>query len=415
MGLADLHAAQAATRVPRPRPTVPTGYEPHIRYDAGQAVEVSINLPKIEGDEQQWRDAIREHAGITVPEDRQVTLTQVRLWGRPEPDPETGASRMFHYARFTITDRPETASAETFTELAKVARAARTRKTKVKAGARTRVVVVADAQIHKQDHRGGWPQFLDRTEHLLAQLEDRMRAVPCEDALILDPGDLIEGFSNTKSQARMNTGSLPQQILDAQRFLTRWVERIADRVPGSTRVAAVPSNHSRWSEGKELLGTPGDDFGLAIHQGVAETFARMRRDDVTFIIPESTWDETLALQVRGAVIGLAHGHRAGTNANQVPAWWARQTHGGMPLAAATILVTGHWHHLKVEPTGQIDGRDRWWFQAPTLDNGSAWWANGGGAGDSQPGLLTFTVDDAGDWADFELIRDTRRPETGEAA
>ena len=92
-----------------------------------------------------------------------------------------------------------------------------------------------------------------------------------------------------------------------------------------------------------------------------------------------------------------------SNPNGFPDWWAKQTHGGGPLAAATIAITGHFHHLRVQPSGAIGGRARWWFQAPTLDNGSSWWANGGGGSDCEAGLLTFTIDDAGRWDHLRLL------------
>jgi hypothetical protein len=102
-------------------------------------------------------------------------------------------------------------------------------------------------------------------------------------------------------------------------------------------------------------------------------------------------DETLSLDVCGTIIGLAHGHQV-SQPNRIPDWWSRQTHGGQPIADADILVTGHFHHLRVEPVGRNphSGRSRWWMQAPTMDNGSDWYRLRKGY-DSDPGLLVFTV------------------------
>jgi hypothetical protein len=108
------------------------------------------------------------------------------------------------------------------------------------------------------------------------------------------------------------------------------------------------------------------------------------------VIPQRH-DETLALDVCGQIVGLAHGHQV-ARPNNVPDWWSRQTHGGQPIADADILVTGHFHHLRVEPVGRNPhtNRSRWWLQAPTLDNGSDWFRHHKGY-DSDPGMLVFTV------------------------
>src|SRR5690606_31865286 len=189
--------------------------------------------------------------------------------------------------------------------------------------------------------------------------------------------------------------SHPEQQKVARQIVRDAIEQFSARHK-RTRVAAVPSNHGAWRRGKDKMGRPGDDYGLDIYRAVEEAFAMAKRTDVEFLFPE-IWAESLAFEVRGAVVGVVHGHTAGGRPEAVPLWWAKQTHGGMPLASASILISGHWHHLRAQPTGQIGGRDRWWFQAPTMDNGSSWWANGAGGSDSEPGLLTFTIDDSGRW------------------
>jgi hypothetical protein len=215
-----------------------------------------------------------------------------------------------------------------------------------------------------------------------------------------------QGFENTGSQAHTNDRSFPEQLDDAQAILAQFVTRVAAR-HRRTRVATVPSNHGAWRKGKDRLGRPGDDFGIMTHRSIARVMEVSGRDDVGFVIPDP-WSEALAIQVRGAVVGMAHGHQV-SKPDGVPDWWARQTHGGGPLAAASILITGHFHHLRVQSTGSIDGRDRWWLQAPTLDNGSAWFRNGSGGSDSEAGLLTFTIGDDGRWDGMHLL--THKPPT----
>ena len=86
-------------------------------------------------------------------------------------------------------------------------------------------------------------------------------------------------------------------------------------------------------------------------------------------------------EAAGTIIGATHGHvfRKGKGHD----WWARQAHARHRIAAADILLTGHYHHLRIEQDG-----DRLWMQAPTVDTGSPWYDQRHG-GRSTPGTLTF--------------------------
>src|SRR5690606_38951555 len=125
----------------------------------------------------------------------------------------------------------------------------------------TRIVVVSDAQVGKLGSRGGTPELLNRIADLLERLDDVMTAQPCEDVLIVDPGDLTEGFSNYKGQSHLNDLSHPSQLRVARAILTDIVTAVAARHQAAT-VVTVPSNHGAWRDGKEPLGRPSDDYGI---------------------------------------------------------------------------------------------------------------------------------------------------------
>jgi hypothetical protein len=96
----------------------------------------------------------------------------------------------------------------------------------------------------------------------------------------------------------------------------------------------------------------------------------------------------------GTKLGMVHGNQFAKNG--AINWWSKQQHGGQPVGSADILLTGHYHHLVVMPTGRNphSGRSKWWLQAPTLDNGSDWFRNSAGE-DSDPGLLVFDITEEG--------------------
>lgn len=268
----------------------------------------------------------------------------------------------------------------------------------------TRVVVVSDAQIGKVDHRGGTPDLLARVGRLIDKLGDVMAAQPCVDALILDPGDLVEGFENTAGQRHTNDLSLPAQLRVARGLLTDIVSTVAAQHEAVT-VATCPSNHSAWRKGKDYLGRPGDDFGIDCHLSVRDVLARdPRYSHVAWANGEDDdqWAETTVVEARGHRVALTHGHRA-KGPDKLIEWWSGQHFGGQPAAGAHILHTGHYHTARIQQAGMIDGRDRWWIQAPTMDNGSAWWAGLTGSSDA-PGILTYILTDDGP-QDIRIITD----------
>src|SRR5690606_33893766 len=110
---------------------------------------------------------------------------------------------------------------------------------------RTRIVVASDVQVGKTDHRGGTGELLERVDSVLARLDDEMKANPCDDVVIVDPGDLTEGFENVASQGFTNDLSFPEQLRYARVILTEIVTRAAAHHE-RTRVATVPSNHGAW-------------------------------------------------------------------------------------------------------------------------------------------------------------------------
>jgi hypothetical protein len=261
------------------------------------------------------------------------------------------------------------------------------RKRKKALGTKTRVVIISDPQIGKVDNRGGTPELLARIAWLRDELALEMDAHPCNEAVVLDAGDLIEGFENTKGQAFTNDLSLPSMLRVARSVLTDMIGTVASR-HAHTRVATVPSNHSAWRSGPGYLGKPSDDFGLDCHRAVSEVFAHAN-DSVEWVWP-GDWDQSVALNISGARVGLTHGHYA--KQRKFKEWLAGQALGDTILADCDIVVSGHFHNYLIEPCGFLNKRERTHIQAPTMDNGSEWWKVISGD-DSAPGLLTFTIED----------------------
>ena len=255
---------------------------------------------------------------------------------------------------------------------------------------RTTVVVWADMQLGKVGSRGDTAGLIERLTEKRAALVEYLETHGTDRNVFIDAGDPIEGFENVAMQMFTNDLSLPQQVDMAAVEMWKTLALLSQFGPVDS--VAVPSNHGAWRAGKQSLGKPSDDWGIGI-QNRLKFQTELVGMDVTFHKP-TDWDESVALDVRGTKLGVHHGHQAACD--QMPKWWAGQQHGAQATADADVLVTGHYHHLRVQPTGrsQRTGKSKWWLQAPTLDQGSDWYRNRAGD-DSDPGLLVFQINDQG--------------------
>ena len=273
---------------------------------------------------------------------------------------------------------------------------AEVKRTKVKAVPKTTgealVVVWADPQTGKSDHRGGTQELIARVEEKLTALEVYIKQQKPSRMVFLNAGDAIEGFENVDSQMFTNDLSLPEQLDLEATFEWKFLALLR-KYSEDVTAATVPSNHCSWRRGKSALGKASDDWGIYLQRQHMKDSERLGMG-IKFAEPEPH-QESLAIDVDGTVIGLVHGHQA--SPGKFTDFWAKQVHGGGPLAHADVVVTGHYHSLLIQPSGRnpYTGRSKWHLQAPTMDNGSSWYANRMGGSDSDPGLLVFTVGDKG--------------------
>jgi hypothetical protein len=307
----------------------------------------------------------------------------ISQWRKQQPDGSWRVSYRFsHRAKVDSIDLP-----------ALYAAAARKRpqvKSSVTNSGRTTVVALADVQAGKTGSRGGTPELIERLKEKRDALALHLTKVKPGRTVLADVNDLFEGFESGGNPMFTNDLSLAQQMDLASVEVFEFVSLMSRF--GPVDVMAVPSNHTAWRNGKQNLGRPGDDLGLLCHRQV-ERLAKASGIDATWTFPPM-YDESVTLDVRGTVLGLVHGNQFGPG--RAADWWGKQTHGGQPIGAADILLSGHYHHLRIEPTGRnpYTARSKWWLQAPTLDNGSDWFRNLTGD-DSDPGLLVFDIDEAG--------------------
>ena len=252
---------------------------------------------------------------------------------------------------------------------------------------RATVVVFADPQIGKTGRRGGTPELIARLAEKRASLEPLLAKRKPSRLLLTDAGDGFEGFESGGNPMFTNDLSLAQQMDAYGVELYKFIELMHKF--GPVNVAAVPSNHTAWRNGKQNLGNPQDDLGLFVHRQV-QKITEAKGLDVTWHYP-APYDESVAVDVNGTRVGLVHGNQFGPG--QSVSWWEKQTFGAQAVASADVLISGHYHSFSANVAGRnpVTGRQRWSLGAPTLDNGSDWFRQTAGR-DSDPGLLVFDVD-----------------------
>lgn len=255
---------------------------------------------------------------------------------------------------------------------------------------RATVVVLADPQIGKTGRRGGTPELLDRMAEKRELLAPLLKTRKPSRILLADAGDGFENFNSGGNPMFTNDLSLSQQMDAYGTELYSFLEMAHRFAP--VDVAAVPSNHTAWRNGKQNLGNPQDDLGLFVHQQVAKVAAAAKMD-ATWHVP-AAYDESVAVDLLGTVIGMVHGNQFGPG--QSVQWWEKQTFGAQAVASADVLVSGHYHSFSANVAGRnpVNQRMRWSLGAPTLDNGSDYYRQTAGR-DSDPGMLVFDVTPAG--------------------
>jgi len=376
---------------PAPKVTSPEAWSPSITFDGngGEAV-----LPPVaDSDTPTDVEGFLREAGINPDEIEIVGEPRVSRWqvARPFPlDPMWMTS-----VRIRWVKRNAQINLPLLYSLAKKTKPVAPKP--VESG-KALVILWSDLQVGKVDHRGGVDALIHRVAQTQSELIKKVKSVKPERIIFCDVGDTIENFGNAADlhQLQSNDLSIMQQIDLATSLAWSCLKELAKFAP--ITYLSVGSNHCQWRVNKQRVGKATDDWGIHI----GRTLARLSKEvglDITFFEPASH-DESLALDVFNDgfhVLGMVHGHQA-NRPDAVPDWWRKQAFGKQPVQAATVLVSGHFHHLRVLELGSTQrGSSRYWVQASTLDNGSNWWRTSQGE-DSQPGLVCFELQRSKDFA-----------------
>lgn len=256
----------------------------------------------------------------------------------------------------------------------------------------------ADYQLGKGQARGGGTtQTLMIVRGALHRYAEYVRRTKPEHIVYSDNGDIIENIFNVPQQQMTNDMDLTEQIRVARRINLEAIKILSPLAPRFTYLA-VPSNHGAVrTTFKTQAGTTDADFGIDISyqlEDVCSEHQSRALRNVEFVRPDPL-EETAVVDVANTRLAYHHGHQA-SNTKQGD-WWARQDHGRRPGWDADILVTGHYHTLSLEHSGN----GRWHIGVSSPEPGSDWFTNKSGE-QSKKGLTMFDVQD-GQWSNLAII------------
>jgi|TARA_R110000803_G_scaffold96343_3_gene164493 hypothetical protein len=364
----------------KPQPKIETSpsFRPSIEFDGLEGTATTEGLQ----DQPNFDDFLLERG--YPPEEYEIVGTpRTSQWQRYDGDWLTSYRFSFR-RRNSVIDLPTL-----------FAQAKRTKRTERKKSYTDKVFVIvpSDYQVGKTGSRGGTKELFERIFESYDRIEEQMKKGKYESILILDAGDIIESVSNAADMHQLSENDLsPMQQVDAAAAL-QWelLKRASKYAP--VTYASVGSNHCQLRVNKQTVGRPGvDDWGIVIMQQLHRLATEVGLD-IKFLKPQPE-DESLAYDVFGDsfhIIGLWHGHQS-KRPEGVPTWWANQAFGSQPVAAASIAVTGHFHHTRVQQMGEHPNKgSRWWIQASTMDAGSDWYRRISGQ-DSTPAITCFELE-----------------------
>ncbi len=399
MNLEDLAAASPGGQVD-PGYSLPAGWSPSVTYDAsGRAEVVVVGAGQPGKDERAWAEEVRK-CGVDLPPGWSARLVEIRTdpraWVR-HAQGEDAVTEPVTRRKYVV--EPTRSAAVDVDELVAAIGKKRPQPLPRTGEAWAYVHAIADWQIGKEAYGQGTEQtvgrILDGLEASVARIKRENKRRPIGTIVLASLGDLCEGVvSQNGGVALASDLGLTEQLRVIRRLLLEHVKALAPLAEHLV-VPTAPGNHDQAYRLMGMSAAATDSFAVDAAMQVADALQLAGGyDHVTFITPDVD-DLTVTIEAEGTVIGMAHGHQF-RSPEKAQDWWAKQGHARKRIGQAHILMSGHFHHLRV-----TDDSGRVHIQAPTVDPGSPWYdqKNGGGP---HAGVLTLLTR-AGAWTGLEIL------------
>jgi predicted phosphodiesterase len=257
------------------------------------------------------------------------------------------------------------------------------------------VFAAGDLQLGKPDGdgtEGTVGRFYGSLERAADRYRKLRKAGKAGPVLLAWAGDCIEGVNSQGGNliGRLDL-TLTEQIRVYRRLLLDQVQAFSD-MTDELSVIVVGGNHDEALRvGNQMASRYDDSWAVEGAAQVADVMAAAGRE-VTWFLPGR--DQLhLCVDLEGTRIGILHGHQT---KNKMAGWLANKALARDPIGQADIVISGHYHHLRIEQFAEVT-----WMQTGSLDGGSVWWSHKGN-NDAPPAAITFVT--AGRrWQDFAIV------------
>ncbi len=396
MNLDELAAASPGGQVPSA--SLPAGWAPSVTYDPSvRAYVVTLGAGQ-PVDDSTGTDEVRA-LGVDIPPGWSARLVQVshdpKAWVR-HGQGEDAVTEQVTRRKYVVEP---TRSVSDVDELVAAIGKKHPRKREPVRDGWAYVHVIADWQIGKTAYGEGTEQtvqrILDGLDASVQRLKREAKRRPVGTIVLANVGDCIEGVvSQNGGVALASDLGVTEQLRVVRRLLLEHVKAFA---PLAERVLlpVAPGNHDQAYRLMGMTAAATDSFAVDACMQVADALELAGGYEHVHVITPDVDDLTVTVEAGGTILGLAHGHQF-RSPDKAHLWWSKMGHARHRIGQAHLLISGHFHHLRV-----VDDSGRVAITAPTVDPGSPWFdqTNGGGP---QAGVLTLLTRDGG-WTGLEIL------------
>ena len=308
------------------------------------------------------------------------------------------------YAFKAIIKRKKPKHDKFFNDLLKQVKNKKPIKISTKKGPNAYFFICADWQFGKAEYNTDWgvDETIDYIKNAIEKAKKDIKnhnknGVVIDEIYIIGLGDLIENCYGFFDQQPYN---IEMTRTEQEHIVRLMILEVLDgllALAPTIVIGGVPGNHAEYRSGKAQVSTTRlDNSDTTVFQIIGEIIeGRERYKHVKVVVPD---DFYLTLEVKTKRVTFYHGHITGGGGNaenKLMNWWKNQAMARLPSGTADLLVTGHYHHLRI-----LQERGRTWIQSPSLDTSYELESRMGLT--TSHGILSFTLSKNG-WDNLKIL------------
>ena len=378
------------------RATAPTGWEVGVKYEP-DGTRLVTSGPVEEADDP---DNVLSSMGVVIPSGYVARLVEIRhdpyAWTRENHGDDAVTRPVVRY-KWAIVP---VASAVPIEDL--LAAVNRRKPGKVTAPSTDVAAIVAgyETQWGKID-QGGSEQILANLfashDASISRFKELKKAGKAGTVALAIVGDCLENgaisqHGNIAAAGRVDL-TLTEQLRVYRRTFGAMVLDWLDLVERLT-IAIVGGNHDQVERRGLIERNVRDSWALEGAASVADVMeAAGHGDRISWIMPKPD-EVSVTFTIAGTQIGLIHGHQT---RGKMREYVANHALSREPFGGSDIILSGHYHSLKVDQIGPKTVH----IQTPALEGGSDWYRHATGISSPRGNVMFLTK--GGAWNGLEVV------------